>query len=382
MDGRHGAAAGLDAPCALLDLDDFDANAAQLLRRAGGRPIRVASKSVRCRALLERVLAVEGFSGVMAYAVAEANWLVRSGLADVFVAYPSADRAALADLAGDPVLRSQVTVTVDSPETARFLAAAVGPDSGVRVALDVDASLRLGPVHLGARRSPLRSADDALAVARACRDAGLHLVGVLCYDAQVAGIPDAGPLVYLIKSRSLAELALRRRAIVRALRDVTELEFVNVGGTGSLDRFGSAPDDVITEVAAGSGLYGPHLFDRYRRFTPRPALQLSLPVVRRPGRRYVTVFSGGSVASGVPDGSRLPRPVDRELRLLRAEGAGEVQTPLRGRGAAALAIGDRVLFRPAKAGETLERFDTVYLLRGGQVVGSVPTYRGEGRNFG
>ena len=114
MDGRHGAAAGLDAPCALLDLDDFDANAAQLLRRAGGRPIRVASKSVRCRALLERVLAVEGFSGVMAYAVAEANWLVRSGLADVFVAYPSADRAALADLAGDPVLRSQVTVTVDS----------------------------------------------------------------------------------------------------------------------------------------------------------------------------------------------------------------------------------------------------------------------------
>ncbi len=381
MDGGHGAAAALDAPCALLDLDDFDANAAQLVRRAGGRPIRVASKSVRCRALLDRVLAVERFSGVMAYAVGEANWLVRAGIRDVFVAYPTADRAALADLAGDPLLRAHVTLTVDSPETVGFLAGAVGPASGVRVALDVDASLRLGPVHLGARRSPLRTADDALAAAHSCRDAGLRLVGVMCYDAQVAGIPDAGPLVRLVKSRSLAELALRRRAIVRALRQVTELEFVNVGGTGSLDRFGSAADDVITEVAAGSGLYGPHLFDRYDRFRPRPALQVALPVVRRPGRRYVTVFSGGPVASGVPDRSRLPRPVDTRLRLLRTEGAGEVQTPLRG-AAARLAIGDRVLFRPAKSGETLERFDTVHLTRDGRVVGAVPTYRGEGRNFG
>lgn len=382
MSDLAGAAAEVEAPCALLDLDAFDDNAALLVRRAGGRPIRVASKSLRCHSLIERVLARDGFSGVMAYAVREANWLVRSGIRDVYVAYPSVDRAALAELAGDALLREQITVTVDSPETAAFLVNAVGPGSGVRVALDVDASLRLGPVHLGARRSPLRSADDARAATRACIAAGLRLVGVMFYDAQVAGIPDSGPLVRLVKRRSLAELAVRRRAIVEALREMTELEFVNVGGTGSVDRFGAADDGVITEVAAGSGLYGPHLFDLYDQFTPRPALQVALPVVRRPDRRHVTVFSGGYVASGAPGRSRLPRLVDPGLALLASEGAGEVQTPLKGPRASRLAIGDRVLVRPAKAGETLERFDTVHLVHGGRVVGTAATYRGEGRNFG
>lgn len=375
-------AAQVEAPGAVLDLDAFDANAADLVRRAGGRPIRVASKSLRCRPMIERALARDGFAGVMAYAVREAIWLVRGGIRDVFVAYPSADRDALAEVAADPVLRDHITLTVDSPETTRFLAGAARPASGVRVALDVDASLRLGPIHLGARRSPLRSVGEALAAARACSDEGLRVVGVLFYDAQVAGLPDSGPLVRFMKSRSLADLAARRRAIVTALRRVTELEFVNAGGTGSIDCFGSAGDDVITEVAAGSGLYGPHLFDSYDRFTPRPALQIALPVVRRPGPKHVTVFSGGYVASGAAGASRLPRPVDRGLRLLGSGGAGEVQTPLRGPKAADLAIGDRVLLRPAKAGETLERFDSVHLIESGGLVGAVPTYRGEGRNFG
>jgi D-serine deaminase-like pyridoxal phosphate-dependent protein len=61
------------------------------------------------------------------------------------------------------------------------------------------------------------------------------------------------------------------------------------------------------------------------------------------------------------------------------EAAGEVQTPVRG---ANLAIGDRVWLRGAKAGELLERFDTVHVVAGDELVASVPTYRGEGRNFG
>ncbi len=59
-----------------------------------------------------------------------------------------------------------------------------------------------------------------------------------------------------------------------------------------------------------------------------------------------------------------------------------MQTPLRGGPARGLRIGDRVWFRPAKAGEPLERFDTLHLVEGEQLVGSVPTYRGEGKNFG
>jgi D-serine deaminase-like pyridoxal phosphate-dependent protein len=56
-----------------------------------------------------------------------------------------------------------------------------------------------------------------------------------------------------------------------------------------------------------------------------------------------------------------------------------VQTPLHG--AAGLRVGDRVWFRHAKAGELCERFDVVHLIRGGELVDSVPTYRGEGKTF-
>jgi D-serine deaminase-like pyridoxal phosphate-dependent protein len=74
--------------------------------------------------------------------------------------------------------------------------------------------------------------------------------------------------------------------------------------------------------------------------------------------------------------------VQRGLKLVRTEATGEVQTPLHGQDADGLRIGDRVWMRGAKAGELLERFDNVHLVAGGELVGTVPSYRGEGRNFG
>ena len=375
------ATSALRAPLVAVDLDAFDANADDLVRRAGGRPIRVASKSVRCRTLLDRVLARPGFSGVMAYAVPEAVWLASSGVRDVFVAYPSVDVEALRAVATDGDLRREVTVTVDSVEHVRFLRDALGDDvTGLGVALDVDASLRVGPVHLGVRRSPTRTPTEALAVVRAATGVGLEVRGVMFYDAQVAGLADAGPHVRLLKRRSLTDLHERRHAVVAALRREVDLRFVNAGGTGSLHRF--AGDTAVTELAAGSGLYAPTLFDHYDDFSPRPAMAFALPVVRRPAPGVVTAHGGGYVASGPPGRTRLPAPVARGLALLRAEGAGEVQTPLHGTDADALALGDRVWLRAAKAGELLERFDTVHLVRAGELVAGVPSYRGEGRNFG
>src|SRR5215831_18287461 len=107
------ATAHLDAPLAIVDLEAFDANADDLLRRAGGKPVRVASKSVRCRALLERVLARDGFAGIMSFTLAESLWLAREGFDDVLLAYPSTDRDGYATLTGDPKLAAAVTVMVD-----------------------------------------------------------------------------------------------------------------------------------------------------------------------------------------------------------------------------------------------------------------------------
>ncbi|OLT48116.1 alanine racemase [Cellulosimicrobium sp. CUA-896] len=388
------ATAGLDGPLAVVDLDRFDANAADLLARAVGTPVRVASKSVRVRTLVERA-GQRGFTGVMAYSLREALWLVRHGTRDVLVGYPSADRGALADLAHDEVARREITLMVDEPAhlalvRRALVAADLGDDAPpVRLCLDVDASLRvrLGPfaLHLGTRRSPVRTPEAAAALAvRVAAEPGTSLRGLMFYEAQVAGLPDTDPVVRLVKRASVADLATRRGAVLAAVRDVVghDVELVNSGGTGSLET--SSADPVVTEVTAGSGLYVPGLFDGYRAFRPRPAAFVGLDVVRVPAGGWATAFGGGYVASGPASRTRLPRVATPGWGLSPREGAGEVQTPLHrtGRRGDALDVGDRVWFRHAKAGEVMERFDVVHLVRGDEVVDVVPTYRGEGRSFG
>ncbi|MET9555941.1 amino acid deaminase/aldolase [Streptomyces sp. NPDC006645] len=386
------ATAHLDAPLAVVDLDAFDANADDLVRRAAGKPIRVASKSVRCRALLERVLAREGFAGVMSFTLAESLWLARAGFEDVLLAYPSVDRAAFAELAADPKLAAAVTVMVDDPAQLDLVdLARAGGTEEIRVCLELDTALHLfgGRVRIGARRSPLREPAQLAELARSiARRPGFRLVGLMAYEGHVAGVGDsvAGrPLrsraVRLMQSAARKELAERRRAVVRAVRLVApELEFVNGGGTGSVQH--TAAEDSVTEIAAGSGLYVPRLFDNYTSFTGRPAALFAQPVVRRPGVGVVTVLGGGYPASGAPGRDRLPEPYLPEgLRYDAQEGPGEVQTPLLGSAADDLLIGDRVWFRHAKAGELCERFDELLLIEGDRVTATVPTYRGEGRTF-
>ncbi|MEU3469681.1 amino acid deaminase/aldolase [Streptomyces sp. NPDC048387] len=386
------ATAHLDAPLAIVDLDAFDANADDLVRRAGGKPVRVASKSVRCRALLERVLARPGFAGVMSYTLAESLWLARSGFEDVLLAYPSADRAGFGELAGDAKLASAVTVVVDDPAQLDLIdRARAGGAEEIRVCLELDTSLRLlgGRVRVGARRSPLREPAQLAELARAVASRpGFRVVGLMAYEGHVAGVGDAvagrpvrSRMIRLMQGAARRELAARRAEVVRAVRSVVPgLEFVNGGGTGSVAE--TAAEAAVTEIAAGSGLYVPRLFDNYTSFRGRPAALFAQPVVRRPGVGVVTVLGGGYPASGAAGPDRLPVPyLPAGLRYDPQEGAGEVQTPLLGSPADDLLIGDRVWFRHAKAGELCERFDTLHLVAGDRVRASVPTYRGEGLTF-
>ncbi|MGW7358898.1 amino acid deaminase/aldolase [Streptomyces sp. NPDC054802] len=386
------ATAHLDAPLAIVDLEAFDANAADLVRRADGKPVRVASKSVRCRALLERVLATDGFAGIMSFTLDESIWLARAGFVDVLLAYPSADRAGFAELAGDPKLAAAVTVMVDDPAQLELIdRARAGGAEEIRICLEMDTALRLlgGRVRVGARRSPLREPAQLAELARSvARRPGFRLVGLMAYEGHVAGVGDSvagSPVrsraVRLMQRAARKELAARRAAVVRAVRAVApELEFVNGGGTGSVQH--TAAEDSVTEIAAGSGLYVPRLFDNYTSFTGRPAALFAQPVVRRPGVGAVTVLGGGYPASGAAGRDRLPVPYLPEgLRYDPQEGAGEVQTPLLGAAVDDLLIGDKVWFRHAKAGELCERFDTLHLVEGDRVTGTAPTYRGEGRTY-
>ncbi|GAA1989157.1 amino acid deaminase/aldolase [Catenulispora subtropica] len=389
------ATADLEPPFAAVDLDAFHANAADLTRRAAGKQIRVASKSVRCRALLEEVLALPGYQGILGYTLPEALWLAGCGFDDIVVAYPSTDRAAYAQLAGDETALAAVTVMVDSVDHLDLIEKAIaaapdGPGAPIRVCIDIDAAFHAagGRIRIGARRSPLHTPAQVAAMAReVVRRDTFHLAGLMAYESQIAGVGDAPPgrplrgaAIRAMQSRSARELATRRAAIVDAVRALAPLEFVNGGGTGSIER--TTAEDAVTEIAAGSGLYQPWLFDSYRSFRGRPAALFALPVVRRPGPEVATALGGGYPASGAAGKDRLPQPyLPPGLSYDPNEAAGEVQTPLLGKVAATLRVGDRVWFRHTKAGELCERFDTLHLIAGDEVVRSVPTYRGEGKTF-
>jgi D-serine deaminase-like pyridoxal phosphate-dependent protein len=351
----------VQAPFAFLDLDAVWANAADMLRRSRGKPIRIASKSIRSRPVLERLLNLDpGFQGALTYTLAETIWLWERGVRDLVVAYPTTDRACLTRLARitseDP--EQAPVVMVDCPEHLDLIEEAANSFvAPIRVAIDIDLSWWPlgGLVKIGPRRSPIRTAEGAVSLAQEIdRRERTRLVGVMAYEGQIAGVGDNVPgkaitnlVVRAMQSASAKDVAERRAEIVTALSEICQLEFVNGGGTGSIES--TAAEWAVTEVAAGSGFHAPVLFDHYRAFRPRPAAMFALPVTRPFGIKAIEVVGAKQALPG--RGSDRPR------------------------------IGDRIYFRDLAAGELCEHFDRLFLVTGTTIRNEVPTYRGEGKSF-
>ena len=381
-------------PFAFVDLDALRANARFMLDQAAGKPVRIASKSVRAVAILRRILDLDpGFEGILSFTLPEALFLAQRGFENIVVAYPTADRGALAELVELAADRGAgpVPMVDSSPHLDLIESAIGGGPAELGVCLDLDMSWwPLGGklARIGPKRSPVRTPERARQMAAEIQSRpGTRLVGVMAYEGQIAGVGDRIPgrplrsaLIRRMQSASERDIHGRLPRIVDAIRELTELEFVNGGGTGSLARTAAA--GVVTELTAGSGFYDSVLFDHYRSLALTPAAFFVLPVVRRPAPGVVTALGGGYLASGVAGPDREPEPYLPEgLHLDKQEGAGEVQTPLLGMAARRLRVGDRVYMRHAKAGELCERFDSLYLVEGDRIVDQVPTYRGDGKAF-
>jgi D-serine deaminase-like pyridoxal phosphate-dependent protein len=384
------AVAGETMPCAIVDLDALEANARALVKplAGSGKTMRVATKSVRCPELVTRVREVTGAvaRGLMTYTAAETAFWAHRGEKDLLLAYPVSRDGDVAQVADANAAGAAAAVVADSREHLELLgAAARGWRVTIPVVLEVDVSWRpLGAVgvHVGVRRSPLREPAEIVALARAAAATeGLRFHGLMAYEAQIAGVADAGAAVRAMKAASTRDVVRTRARIAQALSEAGVKPTVfNGGGTGTAAA--CASEAALTEVTIGSGFVDSHLFDHYRGLELLPAAYFALAVVRRPGARMVTCHGGGYVASGAAGRDRLPVPaLPGGIKLLGFEGAGEVQTPLELPEGVDLALGDPVFFRHAKAGELAEHFAEYILVRGDRVVGRAPTYRGLGKCF-
>lgn len=375
-------------PFAFVDLDLFDANIEDIKVRACGKNIRVASKSVRCGALLKRIFERDTqFQGIMAYHADEAVFLSQQGYDDILIAYPFWDTGQIESIIGEMHQGKTLIAMIDCEEHVRRISQ-IAVNFGVEVPLcmDIDMSSNFLGLHFGVYRSSVDSANQAKAIADfISAQPGVRLDGVMGYEAQIAGVQDQTSNLILnfaipfLKNRSILELRARRQSVINTL-DSLNLRFINAGGTGSLES--SILEDWVTEVTVGSGFYSPALFDGYNRFRHHPSAAFAIEIVRQPTKEIYTGLGGGYVASGSAGKDKLPRPYLPEgMQLIENEGAGEVQTPVTYRGPEKLNLGDPLFFRHAKAGELCERFKQLYLVSNGQIVDIVPTYRGEGQCF-
>ena len=388
---------GQRLPLAFIDLDNFDANVAYVAQtqKNTGKAIRIGSKSVRCVSLLKRIFDIGGnaYKGILAFTVEEAAFLADMGFDDFIVAYPSVQPTDMNLLAEMTALGKTISLIADSIEHLKSMSE-TGAKSGVtlKACIDVDMSYRPAgsKLHLGVRRSPLRTIDDVMVFVKYSQTlSGVEIDSLMGYEAHVASLEDDIPgqglqnfIKRLIKNLSVRELTRRRDSVVSALKKAdVKLRTVNGGGSGSLVSSGADPD--LTEVTAGSAFYCPALFHHFKEVRFKPAAFFALQVVRKPAPGIITCHGGGYAASGSAGLDRLPVPVLPEgLKLLPMEGAGEVQTPLiMPENCPPLEIGDPVFFQHAKAGELCERFNELYLIKDGKILDRVRTYRGEGYAF-
>ena len=382
---------GRRMPLAYVDLDLFDQNVQDILRRAGCTPLCVASKSIRCVALIRRIQeASSRFHSIMAYSAREAVFLAENGMDDIRVAYPvwrEVEGSGVSELlkAG-----KRISLMVDCLEHVQHLES-IGARTGTvfQLCMDADMSSSYPGLYFGVRRSGISTPERAVSLWRAIKERPhVRLAGLMGYEAQIAGLQDRPPgrrlsgyLLRRLKRRSIQEVRRRRSTIVEALRrDGCALEFVNGGGTGSVET--TVERDVVTEVTVGSGFFSPALFDHYDRFHHQPAAGFAIEIVRRPALGIYTCQGGGYVASGAAGQDKLPQPyLPVGAALIPREGAGEVQTPILYRGNEELSLGDPICMRHSKAGELCERFNSLVLVSAGAIADEVPTYRGQGMCF-
>lgn len=381
----------INTPAAFVDLNKFDQNVKIIadLVRPSNLKVRIATKSIRVPDLIARALKSDSvYRGLMCFAAAEVEVLANLGFDDLLLAYPTLSEVDLTILKKLHESGKKVSMVIDDVRQIKALEKVFSnAQNRFSVLIELNVNANIGPIVVGVRRSPiatLKQLRELIAEIKSSRC--LKFSGLMAYEAHVAGVGDQNPFKPIL---SLAlkplrkiwaqQIAKKRKEIFEGIKDLIEPGFIfNGGGTGSLS-FNLAENKVLTELTAGSGFFDSHLFDYYSNLKLTPSAFFATQVVRQPAKNWYTCLGGGFVASGEPGWDRVPRPYNQNLKLSGFEGAGEVQTPVESK--EPIELGSPIVFRHAKAGELMERFNEVQLLDHGKFVGKSKTYRGLGESY-
>ncbi len=379
------------APFAWVEMDALDENILTIAERAKSKNIRLATKSIRCRFILSYILDKLPYSfGLMSFTIEESIWLAEKGFTNILLGYPTLEVDLIKKVVSNPQLNAAICFMVDRLEHVEILNQTASKyQMKANICVDVDMSTHFPGIYFGVYRSSIQTNRDLENLLEKTKDfANITWKGLMGYEAQIAGVGDNFPkntlmngIIRFLKRKSLPKIAQRRAECLAVFKNKgIELQFVNGGGTGSIES--TLKEKEITEITVGSGFFQSHLFDNYANFTHRPAVFYALRIVRNPKAQIFTALGGGYIASGATDSNKQPQPFWPEgMKLIKNEGAGEVQTPFEYRGKIPLKVGDLVFFRHAKAGELCERFNELTLVRNGKIEQIVPTYRGEQKSF-
>ncbi|MEI6310870.1 MAG: alanine racemase [Bacteroidota bacterium] len=386
------ATLALPRPFLLLDKELIDQNIAAILQRAKGKSIRIASKSIRSVAILKMLLEQSpNMIGVMSYSAEETLYLLENDIQNILIGYPIVNKEHIHQLCVKIATGAQVTFMVDSKEHLQLIeASAASIPTKVNVCIDIDMSSQFPFIYFGVHRSSIKNVSQLKElVAYIAHTPHIHIHGIMGYEAQIAGLPDQvaakgimNRIISLLKKKSIAEIAARRKACVDYLQAAGyPLAIINGGGTGSIES--TLEESYINEVTVGSGFFNSHLFDSYKQFKHQAALMYAIECTRKPNASIITCSGGGYVASGAVGLNKQAIPhLPLGLKLIKEEGTGEVQTPMDiSNCKVPIQLGDPVFMRHSKAGEVCERFNKIHILIDKQNLLSVNTYRGNGKCF-
>jgi D-serine deaminase-like pyridoxal phosphate-dependent protein len=407
----------LTFPVFALDLDAVNNNRtilADALNKANDaaakkgeprRTLRLATKSVRLPDVIAEVVKDSPYQGVMCHSIQEANILHSQGIQDILIAYPAINQEELKTLRTIHESGAKISIVVDSELHLEILEKSmIGTSRPFPLVIDMDMSLRYlgGLIHLGTHRTPVRTMNDLETILKASQNRtkypSIKVVGVMAYDAVVAGLADRGGSGFFNGILNRIKTMIRNRGISYASEMAAQipplfkklgipLEIFNGGGTGSFTHALDRPG--LTEVTAGSAINLSHRFDGcYSSGIPeglKPGIYQVLQVTRTSDPQpscatsaYITCQGGGVIASGPPENISAPIVAyPRGLTPDSNEGFGEVQTPLQVRkGEPVPSVGSLIFTRPSKAGEPLAESDRVVLMSDDKVVGYAKTTRG------